>query len=176
MKKIFSRLVVVMLFTLVSATAFGAKILVTSFGQSADAAMLNVLFKKAKLEYTYSPLATAGDVEGYDVIAIAAGASSKGMGAAGIDPLDELKRAEEFVKVANSKNIPMVTFHLGGEGRRGKLSDDFIKVAAEASKKMVVVTGGNHDGMFTDIAKKNSSEFVEVKNIVGTVAVIKAGL
>ena len=157
----------------ISISAMG-KTLVTSFGQSADAAMLNVLFKKAKVDYEFNALAMPDSVGNYTTIAIAAGASSKGMGAAGINPLDELKRAEEFVKMAKEKNIPIIAFHLGGAGRRGKLSDDYVKVAAENATKMVVVKGGNGDGLFTDIAKTNGSELVEVKNIVGAIVPIKS--
>lgn len=175
MKKMLSKLFMIMVFGLMSVTAMGAqKILVTSFGQSADAAMLNVLFKKSKLAYEYKPLATAEEIKGYDIIAIAAGASSKGMGAAGINPIDELKRSESVVAMAKSENIPLVTFHLGGEGRRGKLSDDYVKAAADNSTKLIVVNGGNFDGLFTEIAKKNTAELTEVKNIAGTLGAIKA--
>ncbi len=156
-----------------SVSSFG-KVLVTSFGQSADAAMLNVLFKKAKLEYDFKPLATAADIAGYDAVAIAAGASSKGMGAAGINPLDELKRSEALVEALEAAGTPIVTFHLGGSGRRGKLSDDYIKVAAEASDKIVVVKGGNEDGFLTNIANANGAEVVEAKNIAGALPAIKA--
>jgi len=172
MKKMLSKVIMVMMLGAISVSAMG-KTLVTSFGQSADAAMLNVLFKKSKADYEFNALAMPDSIGAYDSIAVAAGASSKGMGAAGINPIDELKRAEKLVKMAKEKNIPVVTFHLGGAGRRGKLSDDYVKVAAENSTKMVVVKGGNADGLFTNIAKTNSSELVEVKNIVGAITPIK---
>lgn len=174
MKKVLSRILIFVAFGVFSVTAMGAsKVLVTSFGQSADAAMLKVLFKKAKVEYSYDSLVREDGLAGYDVIAVAAGASSKGMGAAGINPIDELKRAEAVVKAAKEQNIPVVTFHLGGAGRRGKLSDQYVKVAAENSTKMVVVKGGNDDNLFTGIANKNNSELIEVPSIVGAMKPIK---
>lgn len=173
MKRLVKKSLLLLAFGVLSVNALGAKILVTSFGQSADAAMLNVLFKKAKLDYEYKPLATAEEIKGYDVVAIAAGASSKGMGAAGINPIDELKRAESVISSIKENNIKAVAFHLGGEGRRGKLSDDYVKVAAENAQKMVVVASGNFDGLFTDIAKANNSEYIEIKNIAGALPAIK---
>lgn len=172
MKRTLSKVMMVMMLGIISVSVMG-KTLVTSFGQSADVAMLNVLFKKSKVDYEYKALAMPDSIDGYDFIAVAAGASSKGMGAAGINPIDELKRAEKMVEMAKEKNIPVITFHLGGAGRRGKLSDDYAKVAADNSVKMVVVKGGNNDEFFTNIAKKNKSELVEVKNIVGAIKPIK---
>lgn len=174
MKRIAKKILLLSIFGVLSVNALATKILVTSFGQSADAAMLNVLFKKSKLEFEYKPLVTAEEIKGYDVVAIAAGASSKGMGAAGINPLDELKRAEKIVDTLKIQDLKTVTFHLGGEGRRGKLSDDYVKIAAENSDKMVVVASGNFDGLFTDIASKNKSEYIEIKNIAGALPAIKS--
>lgn len=174
MKKLLSKVLMLVMFGVLSVGAMASsKVLVTSFGQSADAAMLNVLFKKSGLEYKYDSLAKPESIEGFDAIAVASGASSKGMGAAGINPIDELKRAEKMVKLASEKNIPVITFHLGGEGRRGKLSDQYVKVAAENSTKMIVVKGGNTDKFFTEISKKNKSELIEVDSIVGALKPIK---
>ena len=174
MKKMFKKISMFMLFAALSITAFGQKVLITSFGQSADASILKVLFKKSKVANDFKPLINADGIKGYDVLVISAGASSKGMGAAGIDPLDELQRSKDIVKEAKAENIPIVMFHLGGEARRGKLSNQYIEVAGNAAKKIVAVKGGNYDGMLSNMASKNGGEFVEVPNMVKALPEIKA--
>jgi len=128
-------------------------ILITSIGQSADVSMLNALMKKIEgVEYDFDQVATADAVSGYKTVILACGASSKGLGAAGISQEDEIARAEAIVKTAKDNNITVIVAHLGGAARRGTLSDQFNDLALSCASYILVVEDGNDDGKFTDAA------------------------
>mgnify|MGYP001500608180 CR=1 FL=1 len=144
----------------------GTSVLITSIGQSADVSMLDALMKNLPVEYTLDKLADAGTVKNYNTIIICAGASSKGLGAAGISAEEEMARAKKIIDVVkqdDSKEVILV--HLGGQARRGTLSDGFIKVLLEIADHMIVVEEGNTDGIFTDYAAKNNVPIALVFNI-----------
>ena len=126
--------------------------LITSIGQSADVSMLDALMKKAGADYTFNATASAEDAAGYKTIILASGASSKGLGAAGISQEDELARAEAIVKTAKDNGITVIAAHLGGAARRGALSDQFNDMALSCASYVLVVEEGNDDGKFTDAA------------------------
>lgn len=91
-----------------------APVLITSFGQSADVSMLDALMKKVGAEYTFDATASAEDAAGYKTIIIASGASSKGLGAAGISQEDEIARAEAIAQTAKDNDITVIVAHMGG--------------------------------------------------------------
>lgn len=127
-------------------------VLVTSMGQSADVSMLDALMKKCSTEYTFNATASAEEVAGYKTVIIACGASSKGLGAAGISQEDELARADAIAKVVKENDITVIVAHLGGAARRGALSDKFNDIALSVADYILVVEEGNDDGKFTDAA------------------------
>lgn len=127
-------------------------VLITSIGQSADVSMLDALMKKIGAEYTYDATASADEVAGYKTVIIACGASSKGLGAAGISQEDEIARAEAIAQVAEENDIAVIAAHLGGSARRGNLSDQFNSLALSCADYIMVVEEGNEDGFFTDAA------------------------
>ena len=143
-----------------------SSILITSIGQSADVSMLDAIMKNVPVEYTLDKLADADDVKDYRTIIISAGASSKGLGAAGISAEDELSRAKKIIEVVNqddSKEVILV--HLGGQARRGTLSDGFIEVLLEIADYMIVVEEGNDDGIFSNYAAENNIPIALAFNI-----------
>lgn len=128
-------------------------VLITSLGQSADVSMLDALMKKAgATDYTFNATASAEEVAGYKTVIIACGASSKGLGAAGISQEDELARGEAIVKAAEDNGITVIAAHLGGTARRGALSDKFNDLALSCANYILVVEEGNDDNKFTDAA------------------------
>lgn len=144
-------------------------ILVTSFGQSADVAMLKALFKKIDVEITFDPVVKAEDLGEAKTLFIAAGASTKGLGAAGIKPEEELERAGAIVTAAKEKGMTIIVVHLGGSARRGDLSDDFIELATKEAGGLIVVAEGNQDGYFTGVSEEKSIPFAEVESIAKAV-------
>ena len=128
-------------------------VLITSLGQSADVSMLDALMKKSGAsDYTFNATASAEEVAGYKTVIIACGASSKGLGAAGISQEDELARGEAIVKAAQDNGITVIAAHLGGSARRGALSDKFNDMTLACANYILVVEEGNNDNKFTDFA------------------------
>ena len=123
-----------------------------SIGQSADVSMLDALMKKIGADYSFNATASAEEVAGYKTVILVSGASSKGLGAAGISQEDEIARAEAIVQTAKDNGITVIVAHLGGSARRGTLSDQFNDLALSCASYVMVVEEGNDDGKFTDAA------------------------
>lgn len=133
---------------------FDQPVLITSAGQSADVTIAGMLFKKANVQAKAMPLAKPADLEGIKTLVIVAGFSSKGLGAAGISREQELARVQSVLQAAKEKKLKVMTLHIGGKARRGNQSDDFNKMAAEASGYLLVVKQGDEDQFFSKIASE----------------------
>lgn len=83
------------------------------------------------------------------VIFLVTGTSQKGLGQAKVDKASELKRAKDFADLAKKGAITLIVLHVGGEARRGDLSDDIIAAAIEGASLVLIVDSGNADGFFT---------------------------
>ena len=59
--------------------------------------------------------------------------------------------------------------HIGGENRRGELSDKFIGPSAGSADYIIVVEEGNKDGLFTNIASDNNIPMDVVTSIADAV-------
>lgn len=141
----------------VDASLFATPVLVTSFGQSADTSMMDAIMKRSGVkDYAYNALATDADVKNYKTIIIVCGASSKGLGAAGISEADETARAEKFMAAVKESAPAVIMAHLGGSMRRGTLSDKLTDMVLEVAKYMVVVEDANFDGKFTQVAQEKN--------------------
>lgn len=139
-------------------------ILLTNVGQSADAATMAALLNKANAVYNENDAATAADLSGYGTLIVVAGASTKGLGSAGISQEDEMNRAKELLAAADAAGMTIVLAHLGGTGRRGNTSDLFIEVCMAYADYMLVVEEGNSDGYFSDYCKANNVPLTLIKN------------
>ena len=64
--------------------------------------------------------------------------------------------------------------HVGGEARRGDLSDPFITNMAPAADYLIVVEEGNKDGLFTRIAADNDIPMDTVTSIAGAAEPLQA--
>jgi len=125
----------------------------TSAGQSADIEMVKVLLDRAKLEYKADALAKSGALKaaGTKTLLIAIGGSSKGLGAAGVSLEAELARVKDVIAEAKKLGIKIIGIHVGGEARRGELSDGFIEAIVPLCDYVIVVSEGNKDGLFTKL-------------------------
>jgi hypothetical protein len=142
---------------------FEQPVLITSAGQSADVTIAGMLFKKASIQAKAIALAKTTDLDGVKTLVVVAGFSSKGLGAAGISREQELARVKSLLAAAQEKKLKVVTLHIGGKARRGNQSDDFNKMAAEASSYLLVVKQGDEDQFFSKIAaeKKITIDLVD---------------
>jgi hypothetical protein len=66
--------------------------------------------------------------------------------------------------------------HIGGEGRRGTLSDAFIEVAAPWADQIIVVDGGNDDKIFDRLVEGKNIKILTAPNVNGTAAPLKETL
>lgn len=133
--------------------AFTAKepALLTTAGQSADLNMAKVILERSKVAVKAAPLAGTGDLKDAGSLIVVIGGSTKGLGAAGIDPGKELARVEQLVAAAAAQNIPVIGMHIGGKARRGELSDRFVEAVAPKCGYLMVVKEGDSDGYFSKV-------------------------
>ncbi|WP_315119114.1 DUF6305 family protein [uncultured Clostridium sp.] len=145
----------------------------TSVGQSADLEMVKALMDNAQLEYTMNKVIKGSELKDEKTLVLAVGGSSKGLGAAGIKAEDELARTEELIKAAKEKGMKVIAAHVGGENRRGELSDKFIKPAIENADYIIIVESGNKDGLFTNVASEKNIPMESVKSIADVMEPLK---
>jgi len=144
--------------------AFERPGLLTSVGQSSDIAIVKVVVNtQLKLDLAVKPLATAADLAGVKALVVVVGASTKGLGAAGLDVEKERARGVALVKAAKAKGIKVLALHTGGESRRGKTSNDMIEAVMPDADMAIVVAAGNKDKLFNTLAAKRGIPVVEVE-------------
>lgn len=147
--------------------AKGKTTYLTTVGQ-ADSNIVENLLKKAGATGSYSVdvMLDASAVEEGSVVLLTLGASSKGLGAAGVDEAHEEARAKAFSDAAAEGKFTLILFHVGGTARRGTSSDPIIEAAYPSAAACFVVAAGNEDGFFTTLSATNSVSLYEVEKTV----------
>lgn len=148
-------------------------VLITSVGQSADARMIKVVAAKLQLTCDFEQVAKPDIIKNYKILVVVVGGSSKGLGAAGIDKEQELVRAQELIKEAKVRSVKILVMHVGGEARRGALSDAFLNEVVPYADHLIVVENGNKDGYFTQISKEKEISIEFVTKILATGELMK---
>jgi len=148
--------------------SLASDVVLTPFGQSPDALMIKVVLKKLGIKGQLNKKLTAGDLTNEKVLVTVVAGSSKGLGAAGIDKDAEIERMKNVVEAAKAKGIKVLVMHIGGKGRRGKLTDMFIMEAVSMADKIIVVEGGDYDGFFKKLLEGKDTEMLPAKSIRGT--------
>jgi len=140
----------------VSVTSFVQPALITSIGQSQGVLITKVLAGKAGLEFHYDESISPDYLEGNGTLMISIGASSKGLGAAGIDVEDEIVRGHALISRARELGIPVVVLHIEGAARRGTMTDRLIREFLPLADYVVIKADGDEDGLFTEITLTNN--------------------
>ncbi len=149
--------------------------LITSVGQSSDVAIVKVLLNtQLKLGLEYKPLAQPADLAGKKTLVVVLGASTKGLGAAGIDMDKEIARTKALIKAAHDAGVKVLAMHTGGEARRGKTSNDLIEIVVPQADYVIVVAAGNKDKFFNTLGEKAKVPVVEVQKMVQAGEAVKA--
>lgn len=131
-----------------------AEVMITDVGQGNNAKIIRLLLKKSGVEGVgFMELANPEDLNGIKVVVVGVGASTKGLGAAGLDVEKELDRAKALLDAARAQSILIIGVHIGGPARRGELSDTLNRAVVLESDHFVVWRDGNQDGFFTELAK-----------------------
>lgn len=164
----------IMLLTLTSfSSSDTSKILVTSIGQSPDARMINVLLSKLNITADYEQIASPEIINEYKVVIAVVGGSSKGLGAAGIDKDQELERTKNLLKIIKEESINLLVMHIGGEARRGALSDAFLDAVVPLADHLIIVESGNPDGYFNKMSNEYKIPLQSVQKIADTGELVK---
>lgn len=140
-------------------------VIITSAGQSADGVVLNALLKRAQVEVTLSNLAEPEELEGFGTLVITLGASQKALGAAGINTAQELERVDRLIRAAKERGMSVVGVHIGGEGRRGPLSQPYLDAVSARVDLLVVTVDGNSDGYFDGVAAANTIPLTVLQSV-----------
>jgi hypothetical protein len=154
--------------------SFQGPLLITSAGQSPDVQLAVILARRAGIEHTLSQMATGQELEGAASLAVVVGASLKGLGAAGIDTAKEKERVKGLLTEAAGRDIPILFLHLGGDQRRGQLTDEMIVEYLPAAQWALILKSGNQDGLFTRLARDNNVPLHEVERTADGSEILKA--
>jgi hypothetical protein len=139
---------------------------ITSCGQSLDAETVSLLAKRNKLEHTFNNVLTASDLKATKTLVIAMGGSAKGLGEAGIDEKGELARVSALLDLAKKNKVKVVAVHVGGDSRKGALSDKFIDPVVAKADFMIVTEDSDKSGSFTSAAQARKIQIAVVKKSV----------
>jgi hypothetical protein len=148
-------------------------LLITSVGQSADVQIAGVLAKKAGLAATLSKAASEEELGNIRTLVLVIGVSMKGLGAAGLDLDQETSRVNRLIDAAQNQNISLLCLHLGGEARRGTLSDQLLTTFLPFARMVIVVKSGNKDGLFTRICGEENIPLLELERTLDAVDPLK---
>jgi hypothetical protein len=136
--------------------AFGTPVLIVSVGQSAGAQQAKVLAIKAGLDYVFEQRPDLSLLEEKQTLILVMGASSKGLGAAGVDIEGEIAWATDLVARARELEMTVIAMHIEGGARRGPTSDQII-TALTPLADYIVVKGANPDIEWTESEEANAN-------------------
>ena len=156
-----------------SGAALAADVVLTPFGQSPDAMMVKVVLKKLGVDARLEKLLQADGLQDEKALIVVVAGSSKGLGEAGIDKDAEIARMQAVADAARGKGMKILVMHIGGKGRRGNLTDLFIDAAVPMADKLIVVEGGNYDGLFTRLVEGTDLEILPANSVRETEAPMK---
>jgi hypothetical protein len=147
---------------------FESPAFIASVGQSAGAQQARVLATRAGLEFTFEARPIAEMLEGHETLIVVLGASTKGLGAAGVDVDAEIAWATALFEKARELSMSIVAMHIEGGTRRGPSSDRINTTFAPLVDHLIVKgaspdqewaeaeeADGNADRLFTSIAAEH---------------------
>ena len=146
-------------------STFESPAFIASVGQSAGAQQARVLATRAGLQATFEARPAPEMLEGHKTLIVVLGASTKGLGAAGVDMDAEIAWATALFEKARASGMSIVAMHIEGGTRRGPSSDRVNTTFAPLVDHLIVKgaspdqpwaeaeeANGNADGLFTRIA------------------------
>lgn len=140
---------------------------VTPCGQSPGALMFRLICARSKLVLKEVPLLQAADLKagGYKTLVIITGTSGKGMGAAGINIDQEIKRVKDLISEAKALGIKIIGAHIEGMARRVDSMDAAsIDCVMPDSDMIIVIEDSDSDGFFTDLSTEKGIPLLKVKD------------
>jgi hypothetical protein len=132
-------------------------------GQAPEGQLVKLIFGRLKTPIKYDPFMEPKEIAGSKTLIIILGGSGKGLGSAGVNLQDEMKRADALVAEANKQKIKLVGVHSGGEDRRGEVSTKLIDLVAPKMSYLIVREDGNKDGLFTKLSSERKIPLTLIK-------------
>ncbi len=130
-------------------------VVITSVGQSGGALQARILADRVGLDRIYEQRADIELLAESKTLVIVVGASSKGLGAAGVDLEEEMEWAQQLVDHARELGMPIIAMHIEGETRRGGMSDQLIETFVVQADYVVINEAGNEDGLLTELCEEH---------------------
>lgn len=165
---------------------FESPAFIASVGQSAGAQQARVLATRAGLEFTFEARPAAEMLEGHRTLIVVLGASTKGLGAAGVDIDSEIAWATALFEKARELGMSIVAMHIEGGTRRGPSSDRINTAFAPLVDHLIVKgaspgqewteaeeANGNADGLFTGIAEEQGFSITYITRTLEAVDALK---
>jgi len=165
---------------------FEAPAFIASVGQSAGAQQARVLARRAGLEATFEARPAVEMLEGHKTLIVVLGASTKGLGAAGVDMDAEVAWATALFEKARQSGMSIIAMHIEGGTRRGPSSDRINTTFARLVDHLIVKgaspnqewaeaeeANGNADGLFTTIAAERGIPITYIARTLDAVDVLK---
>ncbi|MBP1636066.1 MAG: hypothetical protein H6Q10_2640 [Acidobacteria bacterium] len=142
--------------------------LITSVGQSADAAIVKLaLNTQYQLGLEYKPQAEVADLAGRKTMVVVIGSTPEGLAASGTDLPAEIARAKALLAAAREAGVGILAMHTGGQARRDKASTQLIELVVPLADYIVVVAGGNQDKLFQKLAAPRGTLVAQVDRVPG---------
>ena len=159
---------------------------IASVGQSAGAMQARVLADRAGLEFTFEARPAAELLEGHRTLIVVLGASTKGLGAAGVDMDAEVAWATALFEKARASGMSIIAMHIEGGTRRGPSSDQINTTFAPLVDHLIVKgaapgqawaeaeeANGNADGLFTNIAAEHGIPITYIAKTLDAVGALQ---
>lgn len=159
---------------------------IASVGQSAGAQQARVLAMRAGLEFTFEARPAPEMLEGHETLIVVLGASTKGLGAAGVDMDAEIAWATGLFEKARELGMSIVAMHIEGGTRRGPSSDRVNTIFAPLVDHLIVKgaapgqewaeaeeANGNADGLFTNIAAEHGISITYITRTLEAVGALQ---
>jgi len=167
-------------------STFETPAFIASVGQSAGAMQARVLADRAGLQFTFEPRPAPEMLEGHETLIVVLGASTKGLGAAGVDVDAEIAWATQLFERARASGMSIVAMHIEGGTRRGPSSDEINTTFAPLVDHLIVKGGGpdqewteaeeangNADGLFTTIAAEHGIPITYIAKTLDAVGALQ---
>jgi len=167
-------------------STFESPAFIASVGQSAGAMQARVLADRAGLEFTFEARPAPEMLEGHKTLIVVLGASTKGLGAAGVDVDSEIAWATHLFEKARESGMSIIAMHIEGGTRRGPSSDRINTTFAPMVDHLIVKgaspdqewaeaeeANGNADGLFTTIAADNGISITYIARTLEAVGALQ---
>lgn len=156
-------------------------ILTTTCGQSPGALMVKVVCRQVKIGCEQEDLITADEMAAMvkktpiGTLFITTGTSLKGMGAAGIDVADEVKRCQALVAKARELGIRIIVGQIEGPSRRtDEYDEQSIRAMTPLADLLITRADANGDNYFTKVAEEKKIPQIFIKETLDLTRVLPA--